>query len=309
MSQDERPLPPGLNRFNYWEFAITHPGHLISSQYTTVLTNHSAHDRLSQHVILEGKGRAVAISRTAAHQFFRSQFYLHLNASRRVWEKDVAPFLDVSLAPSRDRVHDVIDGDQSRIFFALKYYVEHDKQWKQDGDAREVFNQLTNNERTAINALDKKKWGRGSTLTGEEQWHNLLRTIACDQEVFLAMCQRRLKSADRDGTQRHLYQCYSNQAIKLLGGGTSVHKRYLKEFKKAGHLDDRGRFPSKSIFAINWRQLSSQESQRQAKAQTLHWFNHALRNLREYRYNRHPIPWTLECAEKCRRVQEKLSVK
>lgn len=71
-------------------------------------------------------------------------------------------------------------------------------------------------------------------------------------------------------------------------------------------LDEKGRLPSESIFPDKWADLSRAE-RREWKKKTLHWFNHALVNMREYYYNRPLVPWTYDCAEKCRRVQEKLS--
>ena len=172
-------------------------------------------------------------------------------------------------------------------------------------------------EQNDIRDLEKKKWFRRSQWT----WETLLQTIARDQELFLRYCDRSLADKDlTDATNRRVFQHYSKQAIKLLGGGgTSISPSRQSKFQLPNPVDEsdnpqlftalnaRGRIKSRSIFPqVNWLDCTSNDERRDAKKLTLHWFHHALRNMREYRNGRNPIPWTAECENTCRRIQKKL---
>jgi hypothetical protein len=217
-------------------------------------------------------------ARNALQRHIQQQFGLLLYASPEVWNKEVLPWLHVKLADISDRQ-----------FYAMEYIVEHDKEWEQGKEAPKVFKQLSRGDQARIRQLSQKKWHYRS----QWNWDTLLQNIACDQETFLKYCEnpraqdctRHIPESMRDRIRRH----YSQQAIYLLGGGRSM--------------------PRERLFSINWRDLRSREAQRQAKKQTLHWFRHALRNMREYRYRRRPIPLTPECATACRRIQQKLCLK
>lgn len=227
-------------------------------------------------------------------EHIRTQFKLLLTASPSAWNEAIRPWL-----------HKELDDVPDRQFFALEYYVENDKEWEQDKEAWKIFKQLSADKQAQIRQLSKSKWHYHSQWT----WKTLLQTIARDQERFKDFCEASPESGALKGTDQRIYITYSKQATKLLGGGSRIPKTRRKIFRdyKDGSslLTSDGRLPSDSIFWFRWQDLSPKD-RREAKAQTLHWFNHALRNLREYHCNRPPIPWTPKCAESCRRIQKKL---
>jgi hypothetical protein len=198
-----------------------------------------------------------------------------------------------------------LSASSNRQYFALKYYAEHDKEWEQNKKAQKVLKQLPRREQARIHQLSKKKWHYRSLRT----WDALLQTIARDQERFENFCETPPESGILIGTDHRIYVTYSKQATKLLGGGSLIPKKRWKIYQdyedRSSLLTPSGRLPSKSFFEFNWHDSSRQERQ-EAKKKTVHWFNHALRNLREYRYGRPPVPWTHRCERSCRRIQQKL---
>jgi hypothetical protein len=203
----------------------------------------------------------------------------------------------------------------NRQFYALKFYVEDDKEWRSNETAQEVLRQLSPQQRVAIHRLDRTRWPERSKRPAriKRTWKTLMKDIAHDQDVFERFCETPPGSDQLSGTEKRIYLSYSKQAIKLLGGGTYIPKARRNIYRDP--LDDSddpetllpssGRLPSKSIFTVNWLNLSWEE-RRDAKKLTIHWFHHALRNLREYCYGRPDVPWASECEKKCRQVQEKL---
>ncbi len=160
-----------------------------------------------------------------------------------------------------------------RQFLALEGYVLDDKEWRCDGDAWDVYDRLSVQKQKHIRQLDKKKWGIQRVKLN---WDTLLQTIAADQARFEAFLDTpdtcRL---DDYGTERRIYAAYHAQANKLLWPN--------------------GGMPPKLT------------ARREAKKTTLHWFHHALRNMREYRNRRPPIPWSPTCTAKCASSRKKLS--
>jgi hypothetical protein len=155
-----------------------------------------------------------------------------------------------------------------RRFLALEGYVLDDKEWDQDPDAWKVYRQLSSSQQKRITQLSRKKWHYRS----QWNWDSLIKTIAADLARFEAF----LETPDTKnlvGTDRRIYEIYHKQARKLL---------------------DRG------------QDIQSLAKNRQAKRRTLHWFHHALRNMKEYRNNRPPVPWSSACTETCHRIQKKL---
>lgn len=194
---------------------------------------------------------------------------------------------------------------------ALKYYVEDDKEWVHDPEAWKVFRQLSQSEQDQMWELYRKRWKYLSQWT----WDTLLKAIANDQELFLRYCDRSLTDQESSAaTNRRVLEHYSKQAIKLLGGGTYISPARRNAYRDI--LDDSddpktllisGRLPCPSIIeGVDWLTCTSNDERRQAKKLTLHWFHHALRNLREYRNGHRPIPWAHDCAESCCNIREKL---
>ena len=279
MPTQKRPLPPrNIHRFNYWEFF--RPGGL----------------------------KIVA----AAKQHIQKQFTLLLNAPPTVWNQEVRPWL-----------HKDVSAIRHRPSYALKFYVESDKEWEQDPKAQQVFKQLASRQKAAILRHFRTTWPerskRPERLKGT--WETLLESIARDQESFLKYLEGSPDEAVSDGTKRRIYQHYSKQAIKLLGGGGTfipparrsecqVYDPQDESNNRKGEsaLNVSGRIiGSPSIFPVEWLNCKSNNERREAKKLTLHWFNHALRNLREYTIGQPPVSWTSECEKKCRKIQQKLS--
>lgn len=271
MPTQKRSLPPrNIHRFNYWEFFC--PGGL--------------------KIIAPVK------------QHIQHQFNLLLNASPAVWNEEVRPWL-----------HKEVSAIRNRPLYALKYYVECDKEWGWDERAQEVLRQLSYRQKAAVHRHFRQTWPERSKRPArlERTWKDLFSKIAQDVETFERFCETPPGSDQLSGTEKRIYLSYSKQAIKLLGGGTYIPKTRRNIYRDL--LDDSddpetlltssGRLPSKSIFTVNWLNLSRKD-RRDAKKRTLHWFRHALRNLREYRYGRPDVPWSSKCENKCRQVQEKL---
>ena len=294
MQKDERFLPRQITRFNYWTFEIasTKPPHLLNS---TV-------QRLGEYPDVQWRDRS---GRGAAHRHIQQTFLLLLNASPAVWNEKVLPVFHLKLADIPDRP-----------FFALKYYVEDDKEWRSDETAQGVLKQLSPPQRAAILRLNRTTWPERSKRPRRlsRTWENLFSDIARDLDIFERLCETPPGSDQLSGTEKRIYLSYSKQATKLLGGGTGIPAHRRKVYRDAYPdllvrptlLDDKGRLPSETVFAINWNELTTKKERREAKKHTLHWFHHALRNMREYRNGRNPIPWTAECENTCRRIQKKL---
>jgi hypothetical protein len=200
-------------------------------------------------------------------------------------------------------------------FYALIFYAENDKEWRSDKEAQEVFRQLSTRQRAVIEKLDRQVWPRRSKRPERlvRNWKNLFKEIASDVNLFERYIDNPPAADELSGTIKRINSCYRKQAIKLLGGGTYIapHRRHLyvnllDEADKPGSLlTPNGRLPSKSIFPVQWFALSARD-RREALKLTVHWFHHALRNLREYRNRRSPIPWNSDCELECRRIQRKV---
>jgi hypothetical protein len=192
---------------------------------------------------------------------------------------------------------------KNRPFCALTAYALDDKEWEQNPEAQQALKQLTPRQQARIRSLAHSKWDTRIRW----DWDTLLRTIADDQETFRNYYSDLPdKRAMSDGTRLRIIGHYSKKAIYLLGGGSHVRHTMRTACLKAGLLDERGRLPSPSLFSVNWWECRTRAEQRNAKLLTLHWFHHALRNLRDYRNNRPSLPWREECADTCRHVQQTL---
>lgn len=99
---------------------------------------------------------------TPLKDHIQRQFYLLLNASPAEWDEEVYPWLHKRLA-----------GVTNRQLEALRYYVEGDKEWKQDKEVCKVYKQLSSREQADILQLSKKKWHYRSQWT----WNTLLKTV------------------------------------------------------------------------------------------------------------------------------------
>lgn len=289
MSKDERFLPLQITRFNYWTLEIASPK--PQHQLTPTV------QRLGEFPEVTWIDRP---GHTALHRHIQQDFQLLLHAPPDIWAEQVFP------------VHHVKFADiPNRQVYALKYYVECDKEWEQDPEAQRVLKQLSPRQRTALRRLSSATWPTRSKRPArlKRTWIALMNDIARDQDIFERFCETPPESDQLSGTEKRIYLNYSKQAIKLLGGGTYIPKArrniYRDLLDGSTLLTSSGRLPSQSIFTIDWLKLSPTE-RREAKQLTLHWFHHALRNLREYRYGRPEVPWSSKCENKCRQVQEKL---
>lgn len=279
MRKHERAIPHDLTRFNYWKFF--RPGGVDVSDPRTLVMDVSA---LHKHHI-------------------KQQFELILTASPEVSVEDVDSWFEKPL-PSAYTA--------DRRLLALAVYVDGDKEWQQDKEACAVFRQLSQAKQDCIRQRYRDRGGQR-----RRNWDSLLRAIAKDQARFERFCERPPSWENAEGTltgtARRIYISYSAEAMKRLGVGRLIPKKkrhlYRDVYSEYGDgsslLNSAGRLPTKAVFDVPWADLSREE-QREAKKKTLHWFHHALRNMREYRNNRGPIPWTLDCAETCRRAQQKL---
>ena len=169
----------------------------------------------------------------------------------------------------RPWLHKKLSDIPDRRFLALEVYAFDDKEWAQDKDAWKVYRQLSIRQQTRILQLSKQKWHYRSQWT----WDTLTKTIARDQSRFESFLETP-DTANLVGTDRRIYETHHKQANMILD--------FVKD-------------------------ISSQNERRQAKKATLHWFQHTLRNMREYRNNRPLVPWSPKCAATCYRIQKKLS--
>jgi hypothetical protein len=232
-------------------------------------------------------------------QHIQHTFNLLLNASPAVWNKEVRLWL-----------HKDVSTIRNRPLYALKYYVEHDKEWESDKTAQAVLKQLSSRQKAAILRHFRTTWPARSKRPARlmRTWKTLLESIAGDQESFLKYLARMPDGRGvSEATKQRIYQHYSKQAIKLLGGGgTYISPARRNDPKLLTLLNARGRIDIPSIFPVDLLNCKSNDERREAKKLTLHWFHHALHNLREYRNGRPEIPWTAECEKQCRRIQQKL---
>lgn len=277
MPKKKRVLPPQITRFNYWQFEIASPrlAHLLQPTL----------QRLSEFPEEKWEERP---GRTAVHRHIRQTFLSMM---------------------------------KSDPFEALKTYVQDDKEWQSDATAQAVKIQLSPQQRAWINRLDEKIWPQRSKRPErlKRTWNRLFSDIAADIALFERLCPCPPQSGEDElsGTERKVYKAYSKQAIKLLGGGTYIPPARRSQYQMSDIFDEsedaplsnlltpNGRLPSESIFEVNWLTLS-RSGRRDAKRLTIHWFHHALRNLREYRNKRPPIPWGPECEQECRGIHKKL---
>jgi hypothetical protein len=213
-------------------------------------------------------------------------------------------------------LHDLPD----RPFSALKDYVIDEKEWSSNKTAQEIRRHLPPQQRQAIDCLDMATWPKRSKRPAriKRTWNSLLNEIAQDQALFEHYCDTAPQADEMSGTKKRIYLSYRNQAIELLGGGgTYIPLERRSRYQVPSPLDEsdnpklttllnsRGRIDIPSVFPVNWLKLARQERQEEEK-KTLHWFHHALRNLRECRNRRPPIPWTAECEYTCRTIHKKL---
>lgn len=302
MPKDERFLPRQITHFNYWEFDIASP--------RTLQQQADTFQRLGDFPEECWTARR---GKSAAHQHIQQTFHLLLNATPEIWERDIRPWL-----------HKLLSAMKDRRYFALRFFVENDKEWYGDETAQEVKRGLSSSQRAAINQLERRKWPRRSKRPEPQRqrtWSNLLSEIADDVGRFENYIDNPPSADERTGNEQRIYRGYRNQAIKLLGGGgkyISPSRRHI--YQMPSPLDDsdnpsvstcvnrNGRIESRSHFSVNWLDLTTQDAKRNALKLTLHWFHHTLRNLHEYRDKRQSIPWTPQCEGTCRRVCNKLLV-
>ncbi len=221
---------------------------------------------------------------TPLKHYIKRQFHLILTASPTVWNKEVHPWL-------HKKLFDIPD----RQFLALEGYVSDDKEWRCDGDAWDVYTGLSTQKQKRILELEKKTWG---IQRKKLNWDTLLKTIAEDQAIF----QQALDISDAQNVfeeHRRIYAAYHKQANKLLWPNEATPFRITAQgtalIRRTDQRQPKGATPPNLT------------TRRENKKTTLHWFHHALRNMREYRNNRPPIPWSPECAATCSRIQQKLN--
>jgi hypothetical protein len=295
--EDGRFLPRHITRFNYWIFFAPKPRHQLAS----------AVQRLGEYREVAWSDRH---AHTAVHRHIQQTFHLLLNATPEIWEEKVFPVYHVKLA-------DI----PNRQVYALKYYIEEDKEWEQDPEARRVEKQLSSQQRTALRRLSRATWPLRSQRPAriKRTWKTLMKDIAQDQDIFERFCENPPAPDTLRGTDARIYKSYGPQAIKLLGGGGTFIPPELRSKPLHIQLDEsdnpilstllnsRGRIDIPSVIdGVDWVKCKSNAERRDAKKRTLNWFQHALRNMREYRNRRAEIPWTAECENTCRDIQKKL---
>ena len=116
--------------------------------------------------------RIVFDPRMPAQELIRRDFHLLLTASREEWNQEILP-----------RYHLSYGAIKNRPLSALKFYAEDDKEWEQNPEAQQALKQLTPRQQACIKGLAHSKWN--SRI--QWNWDMLLRTIADDQETFLAL--------------------------------------------------------------------------------------------------------------------------
>lgn len=225
------------------------------------------------------------------------------------------------IAPLKQHIQHQFNLLLNRPLYALMYLVEHDKEWGSDKTAQAVLKQLSPRHKTVVLRHFRTTWPERSKRPARviRTWENLFREIAQDIDTFERFCDVPPTADEQSGTPKRIYLSYRTQAIKLLGGGGTYIRPELRSHYQVPNIFDesddptlipllnaRGRIASQSIIkGINWLTLARQD-RREAEKRTLHWFCHALRNLREYRNRRPPIPWTAECDKRCRDIQKQL---
>lgn len=270
MQKDERFLPPKITRFNYWELDIALPRPLHHLKPTSQRLGEYPGEN-SWTDLRPGDG---ALER-------------HIQAEFQIAMRDCP-------------------------FQALYEFVSDNKSWHQYQPAQEVRKQLSPEERAQIDRWAKTRWPPRSQRPERvtRTWTKLFKDIANDIKFFEHLCNIPPRSGELEGTPHKVYKAYSKQAIWLLGGGKSIDPEcrglYQDLFDSSSTLlTPGGRLPSESIYDVNWLTLSRAE-RRAAKKRTIHWFQHALRTLREYRNRRSPIPWGPDCEQECSRIHKKI---
>jgi hypothetical protein len=291
--KNERCLPYAIDRFNYWTYGCVRP---MPSQLLQPFLQ-----RLADFSDESWEGPA---GNQAAQRYVERTFLLLLNATPEEWLVSILPSFKTPLSEIQDR-----------HFYALEFYAENEKLWRSNTTAQRILKALSPQKRSAIDSLSKKKWSerRGSSWR-TDAWNHLLRTIAHDIDIFQRFCEAPPESGSLHGTDQRIYLSYNRQAIHLLGGGTFIAKQRRHHYvdlldesgKPASLVGPNGRLhPANSIFDVNWTELSTRKERRNAKKKTIHWFHHALRNLRLYRHRHDPVPWSLDCEKECRLTKDK----
>ena len=165
----------------------------------------------------------------------------------------------------RPWLHKKLSDISDRRFLALEGYALDDKEWDQDKDAWKVYRQLSM-PADPNSATIEAEWHYRSQWT----WDTLTKTIARDQCRFESFLEKP-DTANLVGTDRRIYETYHKQANKILDCE---------------------------------KDISSQTERRVAKKATLHWFHHALRNMRSIATTGHwfrGLPSVLQHATEFRR--------
>lgn len=268
MPKDERFLPPQITRYDYWRFFPPRSSHQLAPTF----------QRLGECPEL-GPWTDLPPGEGALDRHTKAKFLSDLNESP---------------------------------YQALYDLVLDNKLWKGLSAAQEVLKCLSVEEQATIARLHKDAWPERSKRPERRKktWKTLFKDIASDIRRFEGFCKEPPQSGVLKGIPHKAYKAYSKQAIWLLGGGKLIppsdRGRYQDLLDPSSTLlTPDGRLPNKSIYDLNWLTLTSHE-RREAKKRTIHWFQHSLRDMREYRNRRSPIPWSPECEQECRRIHEKI---
>jgi hypothetical protein len=283
MPRQNRLIPQGINRFNYWEYATVRP-------------------RVQ---------RPAYVLPTSAHANIQRQFHA-------VWHgSDEGAKLEIQLIYGKDS-----DKLRDRPFLALQYYAEHDKLWEQDPDAQRLLKELSPPKRQKIESLTRK-WHVRKKLDWRQLLETIATDQAFFRElIILGPTEAGLIDTKRRVTQpllherfnlsmssaNRVYRHYNKQLRKCLGLGTLAPKRLRPWLKKVGLLDENGKVINEPVAA--WLDKRAPTERERYSDVALHWFNHCLRNLAERKNGRRDRPLdpnNTPCANTCYDYQKKLT--
>lgn len=290
MPRQERRVPRGMNRFNYWTFEVAG----LTIEEEDVHARYCA-DEDSSYCPREFRALRDGTSQEPAQVL--------ANRRKSLWS----------------RFGSIVD--DSRIL-ALAWYAWSDKRWQQDSEAWDLFRQLPVEARSKIGTIDHLKW----RYRGAWDWDDLLSTIATDQVLFEEMLMlgptesglvwTRRSVAEQEfpwvrrgyarSSAKRVYDGYQRQVSVLFGEGFRPPKDWENALRAEGLMDEKGRVLFEPL--MEGLKGKPRKEKRRYTGPVLHWFAHGLNNLRLYRNGKPPIPWHSDaCAAACLDVRKRLA--
>lgn len=288
MPRQHRRPPSRLGRFTYWSFSAVVPQDAdeiagVKAMLEAEVPDESERDRIGSFDAYQG------------HQACRRQFLAHRDGRAC---GIVGCSIDSTISETPDE----------RNYLAVLHYARADRLWTQDADAQAVMKTLPLPRQHAIRAAAAKAWAAPQRDQG---WDALLATIAKDQQLFGDIITKHATAdADRDEVAdahgvaanrvRTVYQAYSPQRQYLLGRVVGAARDALQ---RRGITVTQFDHPIIPLQDDDGCPLDPQARDHLV----MHWFAHALRNLRCLRDGNRPIPWSADCATVCLRERDKLA--